>query len=96
MPSCRQTRSVAWGRSFFVVDAKLMALSRCAEFAPSAIAFRGIDYALKPHRTGADQHNRRLAVPTTVTASPAGPLPQKNVNRIFYLIRATLRGILGR
>jgi hypothetical protein len=23
-------RSVAWGRSFFVVDAKLMALSRCA------------------------------------------------------------------
>ena len=48
-------------------------------------------------RTGlADPHNRRLAVPTTVTASPAGPLPQKNVNRIFYLIRATLRGILGR
>src|SRR5262249_17850602 len=45
-------RSVTWGRSVFVVDAKLMALSgahAAAEFAPSAIA--GYYQSLTPRRS---------------------------------------------
>jgi hypothetical protein len=43
----------------------------------------------------AQQDFAQLAVPATVTASAAAPLPQNNVNRI-YLIGAILRGVLGR
>ena len=60
---------------------------------------RSSDRKLKPLPPAPFRHQDSAiapGVPMTVTASPAMPTAADNVNRIFYLIRATLIGIMGR
>src|ERR1700747_3021737 len=67
-------RSVGWGRSFFIGEAKVIALSDAhvtAEFAPSAIAFRGIDYSLKPRPNACARLARSFRPRLMRNSSPA-------------------------
>ena len=72
-------RSVGYGRAYFVADAKWQALSGASgtaefassAFASSAIAFRRIDYRLKPRRNASARSYLRAVRTTRETAMRA-------------------------